>query len=180
VRIDDLEIPGPKLIHLDQHVDNRGVVFEPYRRSRYVEAGIEDSFVQDTYSQSRRGVVRGLHLRVPHDQAKLVQVLEGRVWDVAVDARPSSETVGKWVAVELGPARQLYIPAGFAHGFVALEDAVMLYKLSVEWQPGSDRTIAWNDSELAIDWPQPAEPILSVRDAAGLSFADYLLEVSAS
>lgn len=174
MRIVDLEIPGPKLVHLDHHVDDRGRVFEVHRQSRYAEAGIADTFVQDTYSQSRRGVLRGLHLQLPHDQAKLVHVLDGRVWDVAVDARPSSATCGRWVAVELGPTRQFYIPAGFAHGFVALEPSVMLYKLSREWRPGDDRTIAWDDPDIGIDWPLPGEPILSTKDAAGESFADYL------
>ncbi len=118
--------------------------------------------------------MRGLHLQIPHDQSKLVMVLEGRVWDVAVDARPDSPHRGRWVGVELGRARQFYIPPGFAHGFVALEDAVMLYKLSREWRPGDDRTIAWNDPEIGIDWPLPCEPILSPKDAAGTPFGEYL------
>ncbi|MEQ9320059.1 MAG: dTDP-4-dehydrorhamnose 3,5-epimerase [Polyangiaceae bacterium] len=174
MRIVDLEIPGPKLIHLDEHEDERGLVFEVHRQSRYADGGIDDTFVQDTCSRSRRGVVRGLHLQIPHDQSKLVMVLEGRVWDVAVDARPDSPHRGRWVGVELGRARQFYIPPGFAHGFVALEDAVMLYKLSREWRPGDDRTIAWNDPEIGIDWPLPCEPILSPKDAAGTPFGEYL------
>jgi len=172
VRIADLEIPGPKLIHLEPHLDERGLVFEVHRQSRYAEAGIGDRFVQDTYSQSRRGVLRGLHVRVPHEQAKIVQVLEGRIWDVVVDARPFSDTAGRWAAVELGPARQLYVPAGFAHGFLALEDAAMIYKLSVEWRPGEDRCIAFDDPQLSIAWPEPPA-MVSDRDREGLSFADY-------
>ena len=173
MRIEELDLPGPKLITVHPFIDPRGRVAELYRQSRYRDVGIDASFVQDTYAESHRGVLRGLHVRVPHEQAKLVQVLEGRIFDVVVDARPQSPTCGQWCAVTLHPERQLFIPPGFAHGFFALEDSRMLYKLSVEWTAGEDRAIAFDDPALGIDWPAEA-PTLSARDRRAPSFAEYL------
>ena len=158
------------LIHLAPtvHSDERGFFVETYSREAYREAGIAADFVQDNHSRSLRGTLRGLHYQRRPGQAKLIRTVRGRIWDVAVDIRPSSPTFGQWEAVELDDQShgQLYLPVGFAHGFCVLSDvADVVYKVSAPYDPREERGIAWNDTALAISWPCD-EPNLSARDQA--------------
>lgn len=155
--------------------DARGFFAETWQRDRFRSAGITDDWVQDNQSfSSERHVLRGLHFQMaPHVQSKLIRVLRGSVFDVAVDVRPNSTSFGRWASRVLSAKsfNQIYIPEGFAHGFLTLEAGVeVLYKVSAPYAPESERSIAWNDPELAIDWPIPigTEPILSAKDAAAL------------
>ena len=162
------DLPGVFIIESRIFRDHRGAFAELWRRAGYAEIGITDDFVQDNVSWSKRGVLRGLHFQEPNAQAKLISTLQGTIFDVAVDVRPDSATFGGWCGVELSAdsARQLYIPAGFAHGFVVLSDtAVVNYKCSNYYSPADERTVRWNDPALGIRWPI-ADPILSERDAA--------------
>ena len=160
-----LEIPDVIRIVPQVFGDARGFFMEAYRRAPFETAGIRDAFVQDNYSRSGRGVLRGLHFqRPPHAQAKLLRCLVGEIYDVAVDIRPESPTFGRWVALRLVPHDMIYMPAGFAHGFAVLSDAAeVLYKTSVDYRPASEGGIAWDDPDLAIPWPV-ANPQLADRD----------------
>lgn len=152
-------------------VDERGYFFESYNERRYREAGIEGPFVQDNVSVSSRGVLRGLHYQWPHPQGKLVGVLEGEVWDVVVDLRRGSTTFGRWVGEWLSGENgvQLYVPAGFAHGFVVTsERAVFSYKCTEYYHPEAEHTLLWNDPEVGIEWPV-VDPILSEKDRTGVN-----------
>ena len=174
MRIEETSLPGVLLIEPDVFADTRGALMETWRRERYLEAGLPDLSAQDNLSRSLRGVLRGLHLQSPHAQAKLCQVLEGEVYDVAVDVRRGSPDFGRWVGVRLGsdPFRQLFIPEGFAHGFCVLsERALFAYKCSDRYDPDAEITIRWDDPDLAIDWPIDA-PQVSDKDAAGALLAD--------
>jgi dTDP-4-dehydrorhamnose 3,5-epimerase len=154
--------------------DARGFFFESWNRRAFAAAGIDAEFVQDNHSRSHRGVVRGLHYQLRHAQGKLVRVIEGAVFDVAVDLRRSSPTFRRHVALELSAAnrRMLYIPAGFAHGFMVVsESAEFLYKTTDYWYPEHERTLLWNDSELGIAWPDGIVPTLAAKDAAGTPLA---------
>ena len=153
--------------------DQRGFFAETWRRDRFRAVGIAEEWVQDNQSLSaEQHVLRGLHFqKAPHAQAKLVRALRGSIFDVAVDIRPHSATFGRWVSCTLSAEafNQLYIPAGFAHGFLTLAPNVeVLYKVSAPYAPDCERSIAWNDRELAIDWPLPEgeQPLLSAKDAA--------------
>lgn len=150
--------------------DARGFFMETYKKSDFFANGIDVEFNQDNHSKSTKGVLRGLHFqKAPHAQAKLVRCSKGRIYDVAVDIRKGSSTFGKYVKVELSEEnkRMLFIPAGFAHGFVALSDEVeLLYKASGEYCPEADCGIIWNDSDINIDWNIDFEPILSEKDKA--------------
>lgn len=150
--------------------DNRGFFMESYKKSEFYANGIDVEFNQDNHSKSTKGVLRGLHYQQePYGQAKLVRCSRGRIYDVAVDIRPNSPTFGKYVKVELSEdnKKMLYIPVGFAHGFVALSDEVeLLYKASGEYNPQADRGILWCDKDIAIDWGIDFEPILSEKDKA--------------
>lgn len=163
--------------------DDRGFFYESFNQNRFNElVGQETCFVQDNHSKSTKGVLRGLHYQLaPHEQGKLVRVVQGRVLDVAVDLRLSSSTLGKYVAVELSAEnkRQFWIPPGFAHGFVVLSDtAEFLYKTTNYYAPESERCIAWNDPELKIEWLlEDAALLLSSKDKAGQSFRAALLEL---
>ena len=159
-------IPGLVVIEPAVYGDDRGFFMETYHRERYIGNGIPSEFVQDNFSYSVKGTLRGLHFQLPNAQAKLVQVLKGEIFDVAVDIRRGSPTFGKWVGVTLSDAncRQLYIPEGFAHGFAVLSDIVMFtYKCSDFYAPDSEKGIIWNDSDVGIDWPVD-DPILSAKD----------------
>lgn len=173
------ELPEVLLIRPRQFTDARGHFHESYSRLRYSETGIVDALVQDNVSVSSRGVLRGLHYQWPnHAQGKLVSVAHGSVWDVAVDIRRDSQTFGKWVAAEISAesATQLWIPRGFAHGFLALsEGAVFTYKCSDYYSPADERSIAWNDPQLAIPWPIHT-PILSPKDAAAPLLSEIAIE----
>ena len=166
MRVTPTALPEVLLIDLDAFQDDRGYFYELHRQSRYRDVGIAESFVQDNFSRSNRGVLRGLHFQVDHPQGKLVTVLSGRVYDVAVDIRRGSSTFGRWVACELSGDRpqQIYIPPGFAHGFCVLsESADFLYKCSDVYSPTGERGIIWHDPTLGIPWPI-VHPLLSPKD----------------
>jgi len=171
-------IEGLAIITLDVFVDERGFFMESYNKERYLEEmGIDAEFVQDNLSKSRRGVLRGLHFqRAPHEQGKLVSVICGRVWDVAVDIRPNSATYSKWHGVELSGDnhRQFWIPPGFAHGFVTLEDDTLFsYKCTDFYAPECESGILWNDPDLAIDWPiGEDEVVVSEKDKKNSNFLE--------
>jgi dTDP-4-dehydrorhamnose 3,5-epimerase len=164
-----LRIPEVMLIEPQTMRDQRGFFLETYRKSEFVANGIADEFVQDNYSHSVRGVLRGLHYQKrPQAQAKLVMVLSGEVFDVSVDIRKGSPTYGQWAGVVLSDRdfRMFYIPEGFAHGFCVLsETADFVYKVTAEYAPALDGGILWSDPAIGIEWPV-AEPILSPRDGA--------------
>jgi dTDP-4-dehydrorhamnose 3,5-epimerase len=156
--------------------DERGFLVESWNARRFCDAvGLDISFVQDNHSRSRRGVLRGLHYQIKRPQGKLVGVVTGRVFDVAVDLRKSSPTFGRWTAAELSGHnhRQLWIPAGFAHGFLVLSDSAdFLYKITDYYAPEYERSIAWNDPAIGIAWPADVEPTLSAKDRAGVPLRD--------
>lgn len=162
--VENLSISGLKVVEPRIFRDERGAFWESYRQPLYLESGIAATFVQDNCSFSRRHTIRGLHHQ--QGQSKLVSVIHGTIWDVAIDIRPDSPTFGKYAAVELDgeTRRQLFIPAGFAHGFCVLsETALVQYKVSEVYNPSLEGSIRWNDPEIGIDWPC-TEPILSERD----------------
>lgn len=174
-----LDIPGALLIEPAVFRDPRGLFFELYHQRRYEEAGVPGLFVQDNYSRSVRGTLRGLHFQEPHAQGKLVMVVEGAVYDVLVDVRKGSPSFGRWYAVELSEEnrRQLYIPPGCAHGFcVTSESAAFLYKCTHFYSPKDERGILWNDPALGITWPV-ADPILSAKDQAYRTLAETEAEL---
>lgn len=165
----DTAIPGVTIIEPAVFGDERGFFMETYHIDRYKEAGIAETFVQDNLSLSRQGILRGLHFQKPMEQGKLVQVLVGEVYDVAVDIRCGSPHFGRWVAATLNAEnkKQLYIPAGFAHGFVVTsEQALFMYKCTDLYNPAGECTIAWDDPDLDIPWPCDA-PLLSEKDRQG-------------
>jgi dTDP-4-dehydrorhamnose 3,5-epimerase len=167
------EIPDVVVVESPVHADDRGFLLEAWSERAFRAAGIEASFVQCNHSRSRRGVVRGLHYQNPSAQGKLVRVTSGAIWDVAVDLRRTHPTFGRWVGVPLvaGEPRALWIPPGFAHGFCATEDADVLYLCTAPYDPAAERTLRWNDPELAIAWPLAVPPVVSARDAAGVPFS---------
>ena len=162
-KIEDVILIKPKVFG-----DNRGFFLESYKKSDFFNNGIKDEFNQDNHSKSTKGVLRGLHYQIaPFGQAKIVRCTKGKIYNVAVDIRPNSKTFGKYVKVELSQDNKhmLYIPTGFAHGFVALSDvAEILYKASGEYNPNADRGILWCDKDINIDWEINFEPILSEKD----------------
>ena len=164
-------IEGLVIIEPRAFPDERGYFMESYKQSDFEKAGILGPFVQDNHSRSKRGVLRGLHFqRPPYAQGKLVRVSRGRAWDVAVDLREGSPTFGKYFALELSESNRLmfWIPAGFAHGFLALEDDTELqYKCTAEYNAASDGGLRWNDPDIAIAWPDIGiPPLVSAKDAA--------------
>ncbi|WP_334044700.1 dTDP-4-dehydrorhamnose 3,5-epimerase [Burkholderia ambifaria] len=169
-------LPEVKIIEPKVFGDARGYFYESFNAQEFAEhvvPGIE--FVQDNHSRSTRGVLRGLHYQIQHAQGKLVRVVEGEVFDVAVDVRRSSSNFGKWVGVTLSTEnhRQLWVPPGFAHGFLVLsESAQFLYKTTDYWFPEHERSIVWNDPDIGIEWPFDGEPVLAAKDAAGRRLAD--------
>jgi len=162
-----LPLEGLVLVEPTVFTDGRGFFLESYKESDFAAAGIDERFVQDNHSLSQKNILRGLHFqRAPKAQGKLVRVISGTVWDVAVDIREDSPTFKRWHGVELSAENKLmlYIPPGFAHGFVALTDDVhLLYKCTEEYDAALDTGIRWNDQDLAIDWPVD-EPVLSPKD----------------
>jgi len=163
-----LDIPEVILIEPQVFSDSRGFFMETYKHSDFVHAGIQEHFVQDNFSRSQKGVLRGLHFQKdPNAQGKLVQCLKGRIFDVTVDIRKGSPSFGRWVSVELSEEnkRMLYIPPSFTHGFVVLsETADVIYKCTKEYSPEDDRGVIWNDPDINIPWPIK-DPILSEKDA---------------
>ena len=169
------EIPDVISVLLDRHTDERGFFEETFKSSAFRSDGISLPFMQDNHSFSRRGVLRGLHLQVaPAEQGKLVSVMIGRIFDVAVDVRPDSGYFGRWVSEELSGDNHtmLWIPPGFAHGFVALEDSHIIYKTTNEYSHEHERGIIWNDPEIRIEWPV-SEPIVSARDLSLGKLRDF-------
>jgi len=174
-----IKTPLEGLLVLEPRVfgDDRGFFFESYNAKRFAElTGVTAEFVQDNHSRSSKGVLRGLHYQIQQAQGKLVRATAGAVFDVAVDIRKSSPTFGQWYGCELSAEnkRQLWIPAGFAHGFVTLSDgAEFLYKTTDYWAPEHERAILWNDPAIGIEWPAlEAAPLLSGKDQAALLLAD--------
>ena len=169
-------LPEVKIIEPRVFGDARGFFFESFNAREFaerVEPGVE--FVQDNHSRSAKGVLRGLHYQIQNAQGKLVRVVDGDVFDVAVDIRRSSPNFGKWVGVNLSAEnhRQLWVPPGFAHGFLVLsESAQFLYKTTDYWFPEHERSIVWNDPEIGIEWPIDFEPLLAAKDAAGKRLAE--------
>jgi dTDP-4-dehydrorhamnose 3,5-epimerase len=168
-------IPEVLVIEPEVFGDARGFFYESWNERAFREAtGVDASFVQDNHSRSAHGVLRGLHYQVQQPQGKLVRVVRGAVFDVAVDLRRSSPTFGRWVGVELGEEnhRQMWVPPGFAHGFLVLsESADFLYKTTDYYAPRHERCVAWNDPAIAIAWPPGIAPKLSQKDTRGLPLA---------
>ncbi|MDN7426910.1 dTDP-4-dehydrorhamnose 3,5-epimerase [Burkholderia sp. AU16741] len=171
IQVTATALPEVKIIEPKVFGDARGHFYESFNArdfAEHVAAGVE--FPQDNHSRSTKGVLRGLHYQIRHAQGKLVRVVEGEVFDVAVDIRKHSPNFGKWVGVVLSAEnhRQVWIPPGFAHGFVVLSDAAQfLYKTTDYWYPEHERCIVWNDPEIGIEWPVDVEPLLAAKDAAG-------------
>ena len=162
--------------------DERGFFLETWNSRTFAELGLDLTFVQDNHSRSAQGILRGLHYQIQQPQGKLVRVTAGEVFDVAVDLRKSSPTFGHWVGVVLSAAnkRQLWIPEGFAHGFVVTSDsAEFLYKTTDYWAPEFERSILWNDPTIGIDWPLDGEPLLSGKDKVGTLLANANADVFA-
>jgi dTDP-4-dehydrorhamnose 3,5-epimerase len=174
------KLPGVVLIELAVHGDHRGRFMETYHGARYRELGIarDLEFVQDNFSSSTRHTLRGLHYQLRQPQGKLIHVTRGEVFDVAVDIRRGSPTFGEWFGTTLSADnhRQLWIPPGFAHGFlVTSEQADLVYKVTAPYAPGDDYSIRWDDAELAIAWPLTGAPLLSQRDATAAGLRDLTL-----
>ncbi|MBE9227336.1 dTDP-4-dehydrorhamnose 3,5-epimerase [Phormidium sp. LEGE 05292] len=169
-------IPDVFLIEPQVFGDSRGFFFESYNQRSFSEKiGVEVNFVQDNHSRSSKNVLRGLHYQIEQAQGKLVRVVSGEIFDVAVDIRKSSPTFGQWVGYLLNAEnkKQLWVPAGFAHGFLVVSEvAEVLYKATDYYAPQHERSILWNDRDLAIAWPLDSEPILSAKDIAGQPFKD--------
>lgn len=171
----DTKIKGVYIIDVKSYGDHRGYFMETYKKSDFAEAGLNYDFVQDNQSSSHKGVLRGLHFQKTHPQAKLVRVLNGEVFDVAVDLRKDSETYGQWVGVFLSGEnhRQFMIPRGFAHGFVVVSDyAEFAYKCDDLYHPEDEGGIAWNDPDVAVEWPDVGEVILSDKDLKNPTLAE--------
>jgi dTDP-4-dehydrorhamnose 3,5-epimerase len=169
-------LPEVKIIEPKVFADERGFFLESFNAQEFAQAlGDVVEFVQDNHSLSAKGVLRGLHYQIEHPQAKLVRVVGGEVFDVAVDIRASSPTFGKWAGARLSAAnkRQMWIPAGFAHGFVVLsETAEVLYKTTDYWFAQHERCLLWNDPQIGIEWPIEGEPVLAAKDSAGKQLGD--------
>ena len=176
MQIQTTALPGVLIIEPTVFGDDRGFFYESFNQKRFAElTGITRDFVQDNHSKSAKGVLRGLHYQIQQAQGKLVRVTAGEVFDVAVDIRKSSPTFGQWVGVVLSATnkRQLWIPEGFAHGFMVTSDhAEFLYKPTDYWAPEFERSILWNDPAIGIDWPRDGEPLLSGKDKVGALLAN--------
>lgn len=175
MRVIKTALPDLLLIESKVFTDDRGHFFESWNRRTFESLGIAADFVQDNHSRSTRNVLRGLHYQIQHPQGKLVRVVAGEAFDVAVDLRKSSPTFGKWAGFTLSAANMqiAWIPPGFAHGFLTLsESAEFLYKTTDYWYPGHERTLHWNDPTLRIAWPLTSKPFLAPKDQAGMGFRD--------
>ena len=177
MKVTPLKIPDVLLIEPRVFGDTRGFFYESYNEKTFAEAtGLEVDFVQDNHSKSARGVLRGLHYQIEQPQGKLVRVVRGSVFDVAVDLRRDSATFGQWVGVELNDQthHQLWVPPGFGHGFLVLEDGTeFLYKTTDYYAPKHERCIAWDDAKIGIEWPDiGVAPSLSAKDTQGVPFAE--------
>jgi dTDP-4-dehydrorhamnose 3,5-epimerase len=179
MRVTETSLKGVLLVEIDVFPDPRGFFLEICHAEKYAAVGIPGPFVQSNFSRSVRGTLRGLHYQIKHAQGKLVSVVEGRVFDVAVDIRKGSPTFGQWFGTELSveSRRQLYIPIGFAHGFCVLsETAGMIYNCTDFYSPQDERGIIWNDPALSIDWPV-SQPVLSAKDQSYKTLAEVAGEL---
>ncbi len=170
MKVIETSLPGVLILEPKVFGDERGFFFESYNKKALAKAGIADEFVQDNHSRSVRNVLRGLHYQIKQPQGKLVRVIHGEVFDVAVDIRRSSPNFGKWVSFNLSAEnkRVAWVAPGFAHGFLVLSEvAEFFYKTTDYWAPEHERGIIWNDPDLAINWPLQGEPILSAKDKMG-------------
>jgi dTDP-4-dehydrorhamnose 3,5-epimerase len=175
MKVQETKIPDALILDPAVFGDERGFFLESFNERAMRSIGIDAQFVQDNHSRSQRNVLRGLHYQVRQTQGKLVRVVRGKVFDVAVDLRRNSATFGKWAGAELSEEnkRVFWLPPGLAHGFLVLsESADFLYKATDYYAPASERTILWNDPDLGIEWPLADEPILSAKDAAGKAFRE--------
>ncbi len=175
MKVEPTGLPGVMLITPKVFGDERGFFFESWNERAFEAAGIRARFVQDNHSRSARGVLRGLHYQIGQPQGKLVRVIAGEIFDVVLDIRKSSPSFGRWTSLRLDSVskRMLWVPAGFAHGFLVTSDiAEVLYKTTDFYAPAEERTIAWDDPGLAIDWPVDGAPVLSAKDARGSRFTD--------
>ena len=175
MNVQQTPLPGVLIIEPHVYEDERGFFLETYQQPRFAEAGINLTFVQDNWSRSSRDTLRGLHYQISHPQAKLVQVVAGSVFDVAVDLRRNSPTFGRWYGTTLSAEnhRQLLIPAGFAHGFLTTSDtADFQYKCSEVYHRQSEQTLLWNDPAIGIEWPLEGEPLLSEKDRQGMPLSE--------
>lgn len=172
----DTAIPGPKIIEPRVFGDERGFFMETWSEAAFASAGLTMKWVQDNHSHSQKGVLRGLHFQNPGAQGKLVRVARGAVFDAVVDLRRSSPTFGQWAGLELSAAnkRMLWVPEGFAHGFLTLEDNTdFLYKCTAPYAPEAEHTLAWDDPDVGVDWPLAGiEPIISEKDKLGFALCD--------
>lgn len=174
MKVTPTELPEVLLLEPKVYGDERGFFFESYNRRTLAEAGIDAEFVQDNHSRSGCGVLRGLHYQIEHAQGKLVRVTAGEVFDVAVDLRRSSPRFGRWSAATLSAENRhmLWIPPGFAHGFLVVSDAAeFLYKTTDYWYPQHERSLLWSDPALGIRWPLSGTPLIAAKDAAGRTLA---------
>ncbi|MCX8956450.1 dTDP-4-dehydrorhamnose 3,5-epimerase [Erwinia psidii] len=177
MKVTETAIPDVKIIEPAVFGDERGFFMETWQQQKFEELVARRSFVQDNHSKSAQGILRGLHYQTENTQGKLVRVVAGEVFDVAVDMRKSSTTFGQWVGVLLSAdnKRQLWVPEGFAHGFyVTSESAEFVYKCTDYYNPGHEHTLLWNDPAIGIDWPlvPGSEPLLSAKDRTGKAFSD--------
>ncbi len=176
MKVTRTDLPEVLLLETQVFPDDRGLVFESFnRRTLEAATGIALEFVQDNHSRSRRNVIRGLHYQLGPPQGKLIRVVRGEIFDVAVDLRRSSPTFGKWAGFRLGEpgSTMAWIPPGFAHGFSVLsQEADVLYKMSALWDPGLERTLAWDDPTVGVQWVLEGAPILSAKDRAARRFAE--------
>lgn len=168
----ETNLPGVLVVEPEIFEDERGFFFESYNEADFrKETGVSPQFVQDNHSRSARYVLRGLHYQIQNPQGKLVRVVSGEIFDVAVNVRRSSPHCGRWTGIHLSAKnrKQLWIPEGFAHGFVVLSDhADVLYKTTAQWSPEFERCIIWNDPDIAIQWPLQGNPVLSEKDSRGI------------
>jgi dTDP-4-dehydrorhamnose 3,5-epimerase len=174
LKVTETALPGVLVLEPRVFVDDRGYFFEIYRQDRYAEAGLDVAFVQDNFSRSIRGTLRGLHFQEPKAQGKLVQALRGNIYDVIVDVRRGSPTFGKWIVVELSgeTPKQIWIPPGYAHGFCVTSDSADFhYKCTAPYAPEAEQAIRWDDPALGIQWPV-SKPLLSKKDAVAPLLAD--------
>ena len=175
MRVTETRLPGVVVVESEVFGDERGFLMEMWNQDRYEEAGLPARFVQDNLSLSSRGVLRGLHFQNPDQQGKLVQVLQGEVFDVAVDIRVGSPTFGVWEGLTLSSEnkRQFYVPEGFAHGFLVTGDkALFAYKCTARYNPKAEGFVLWNDPKIGIEWPIEAPPVLSEKDRAALPLSE--------
>ena len=178
MEIIECEIEGPRIIEPQVFGDERGFFMESWNAEKFAVAGLDIAFVQDNHSRSQKGVLRGMHFQNPGPQGKLVRVVSGAVFDVAVDLRRSSSTYGKWIGVELSARnkRMFWVPQGFAHGFLTLEDGTdFLYKCNAPYSPANEHSLAWDDPEVGIDWPTDGLDVqLSAKDREGRPLSEVV------